>query len=107
MRERKHKGSLLPKRRDWESLGRLVLAIGIRGNARWEFWKFVLWTLVNRPSKIRMALMLCTMAYQLEKMYERYDAAAEARKMEIALVEMPVPSVSTPAEVGADVAKSA
>jgi hypothetical protein len=34
--------------------------------------------------------MLATMAYQLEKMYDRYDAAAEARKMEVALVEMPV-----------------
>jgi radical SAM superfamily enzyme YgiQ (UPF0313 family) len=98
------KGSPFPKRRDWESLGRLVLAIGIRGNARWEFWKFVLWTLFNRPAKVRMALMLATMAYQLEKMYDRYDAAAEARKMEVALVEMPVPvaaeSVLQKAEAG-------
>jgi hypothetical protein len=37
-------------------------------------------------------------------MYERYDATEAARKMEVALVEMPAP---THAETGAGVAKSA
>jgi radical SAM superfamily enzyme YgiQ (UPF0313 family) len=107
MPRRKYKGSVIPKRRDFAALGRILYHIGIAGKARAEFWKYVGWTVLHRPAKIRMALMLATMAYQLEKMYERYDAAAEARKMEIALVEMPVPVVSTPAEAGVGAAKSA
>jgi radical SAM superfamily enzyme YgiQ (UPF0313 family) len=82
------------------SLGNVVTAariffrLGVLSKDRGHFWSLFFWTLWNRPKLLEYSLFSATLAFQFEKMYERYDAAAEARKMQIKVVEMPVANPS-------------
>ena len=90
----KHPISRKPSLRHVGTALKIFYRLGIAGKDRGHFWSLFFWTLFNRPKYIEYPLFLGTLAFQFEKMYERYDAAAEARKMQIKVVEMPAPVIA-------------
>jgi radical SAM superfamily enzyme YgiQ (UPF0313 family) len=70
---------------------RITWRLAIASPDRGLFWSLFFWTLRRRRNLAEFPFFFATLALQFKRMYERYDAMAEARKMERALVEMPVP----------------
>ena len=64
--------------RDFSTLARIVLRIGILGAERVHFWKLLLWTLVRRPRRKVLALSFLVLMRQFSSMRQRYlgDALA-------------------------------
>jgi hypothetical protein len=52
----------------------ILWKIGLTGNQRREFWKFLGWTLLNHPRDLRSGLMFTILTYHFQKMYELYIA---------------------------------
>jgi hypothetical protein len=89
------------------ALGRIVWRLGIKSPDRGLFWGLFLWALRNRRRHIEFPLFFAALAYQFKRMYERYDAMAEAKRMEKALVEMPVTPHPASAAESAAITQSA
>jgi hypothetical protein len=74
------------------ALARIVWRLGVASPDRGLFWSLMFWTLRNRRNLLEYPFFFAALAYQFKRMYQRYDAMAEAKRMEKALVEMPAPA---------------
>ena len=84
--------------RDLGTFFRILIRLGVLDASRGRFWSLFFWTLRNRRNLAEYPFFFAALSLQFQRMYERYDAAAETRKMQIKVVEMPVAgSVEAPA----------
>jgi hypothetical protein len=89
-------------------LARIVWRLGIVSPDRGLFWSLFFWTLRHRRNLAEHPFFFATLALQFKRMYARYDATESAKRMERALVEMPVSSpMGASVEASGDLAKRA
>jgi radical SAM superfamily enzyme YgiQ (UPF0313 family) len=75
--------------RDLGTFFRILFRLGLLSKDRGRFWSLFYWTAKHRRNLLEYPFFFAALSLQFQRMYERYDAAAEARKMQIKLVEMP------------------
>jgi radical SAM superfamily enzyme YgiQ (UPF0313 family) len=92
--------------RDLGTFFRILIRLGVLDANRGRFWSLFFWTLRNRRNLLEYPFFFAALSLQFQRMYQRYDAAAETRKMQIKVVEMPVPSPAGNRETATPLAKS-
>ena len=70
-----NKSRIIRYRLDWQYLAaffRSIVALGIKGQERWEYWKLVLWTLFTRPRLFPEAITLAIYGFHFRKVCATY-----------------------------------
>jgi hypothetical protein len=71
-----HKNRIEPRTssmsEDVRSLARLILTLGVRDSARWQFWKYFFNLVRYYPHDIAHGLTLAAMGYHFRQITEKY-----------------------------------